>query len=282
MNLEARNKPQSTCRVSHPMIKVHTLPAFNDNYLWLFHLEGSSDAYVVDPGDANVVIEALRDLSLDLSGILITHHHGDHTGGIGALLEHKAVPVFGPDSANIPQITQTFRQGEILELAPNLKFDVLEVPGHTLDHIAWFCNTQALSHPQAPLLFCGDTLFAGGCGRLFEGSPSQMLNSLSKLAALPSDTAVHCAHEYTLANLAFAQVADPENKALKARSEEAKALRQAGKPTVPSALSQELNTNPFLRCARPELLRSARNFKASTGDQAAEVFASIREWKDSF
>ncbi len=264
------------------MIKVHTLPAFNDNYLWLFHLEGSRNAYVVDPGDANVVIHALDSLSLELGGILITHHHADHTGGIATLLNHKPVAVYGPNSANIPLVSHAFKQGEVLELAPNLKFDCIEVPGHTLDHIAWFCDTEAQGHPQAPLLFCGDTLFAGGCGRLFEGSAAQMLNSLSKLATLPSSTAVHCAHEYTLANLAFARAADPDNARLQERIQQAEALRKTGTPTVPSQLGLELDTNPFLRCALPELRQTAKVFKASTGNEPEEVFASIREWKDSF
>jgi len=280
MNLLLGNKhqPSSSCK-EYFMIKVHTLPAFSDNYLWLFHSEGSNDAYVVDPGDATVVLEALKDLSLNLAGILITHHHADHTGGIAQLLDTKSVPVYGPNSANIPLISHPFKHGESLELSPELRFEVIEVPGHTLDHIAWFCPANG---PQKPLLFCGDTLFAGGCGRLFEGSAAQMHQSLSLLAKLPENTAIHCAHEYTMANLAFAQAVEPNNHSLTQRVIDSQALRDKGLPTVPSTIGLELKTNPFMRCNTESVKNSLETKLGRAINTADELLGAVRTWKDSF
>jgi len=273
------NKHQPPSCKEFFMIKVHTLPAFSDNYLWLFHSEGSSDAYVVDPGDGTVVQEALEALSLNLAGILITHHHADHTGGIAQLLNNKAVPVYGPDSANIPLVSHPFKHGEILKLSPELFFEVIEVPGHTLDHIAWFCPANGA---QRPLLFCGDTLFAGGCGRLFEGSAAQMHQSLALLAKLPENTAVHCAHEYTLANLAFAQAVEPNNRSLNQRVIDAQALRDEGLPTVPSTIGLELETNPFMRCNTKSVKKSLETKLGRAINTAHELLGAVRTWKDSF
>jgi len=280
MNLLLGNKhqPSSYCKEFF-MIKVHTLPAFTDNYLWLFHSEGSSDAYVVDPGDGGLVLEALEKLSLNLAGILITHHHADHTGGIAQLLDFKAVPVYGPNSTNIPLVSHPFKHGETLKLSAELTFEVLEVPGHTLDHIAWFCPAHG---SQQPLLFCGDTLFAGGCGRLFEGSAAQMHHSLSLLAELPENTAIHCAHEYTLANLAFAQAVEPNNRSLKQRVIDAQALRDKGLPTVPSTMALELETNPFMRCHTESVKNSLEIKLGRAINTADELLGAVRTWKDSF
>jgi len=261
------------------MIKVHTLPAFHDNYLWLFHLEDSKKAYVVDPGDAKVVLEALESLSLDLAGIMLTHHHPDHTGGVEELLRFRSVPVFGPNSSHIPWVSHPFTDNGTLSLAPDLVFRAIEVPGHTLDHIAWY--REATTQDQA-VLFCGDTLFAGGCGRLFEGTAQQMHHSLSKLAALPRNTAVYCAHEYTLANLAFASEVEPGNKRLEERVNTSRALREAGTPTVPSTIGLELETNPFMRCHASDVKRAADKRAKQPLDSEDKVLACIREWKDSF
>mgnify|MGYP000182462830 CR=1 FL=1 len=259
------------------MIKVIPVPAFQDNYLWLFHTEGSNQAYVVDPGDANPVQKVLEEKGLQLAGILITHHHWDHIGGIDQLLALSDVPVYGPESPNIHQITHPLRQGDTLNLSEELQFQVLEVPGHTLDHVAYFCPSSS-----QPLLFCGDTLFAGGCGRLFEGSAEQMHRSLSKLAALPAATAVYCAHEYTLSNLAFARVVEANNAELIERIAREEHKRSLQQPTVPSTIGLELATNPFLRCTESSVKGSVQVREGRQFDNPADVLAAVRRWKDNF
>jgi len=259
-----------------PLI-IHTIPAFQDNYLWLFHQAGEREAFVVDPGDAQPVLECLEKHNLDLAGILITHHHPDHTGGIKTLLSHYNTPVYGPDSPNIPQISQRLYEGDSLFLA-GITFSVLEIPGHTLDHIAY----TALPEGQSPLVFCGDTLFTAGCGRIFEGTAEQMYQSLQKLAALPGTTQVYCAHEYTLSNLAFADAVEPNNLALQAKTTEDKNKRQQGLPTVPSTLEIERQTNPFLRCHLPSLALAASQHSSSQLSDPIDVMREIRLWKDSF
>jgi hydroxyacylglutathione hydrolase len=254
-----------------PLI-VHRLPAFSDNYLWLFHQPDSRLAYVVDPGAAEPVLQALTDLDLDLSGILITHHHPDHVGGVNSLLHHTSVPVYGPPS--IQQTTHSLVDGDQLTL-DGTHFEVLDVPGHTLDHIAFF-------EAETPLVFCGDTLFAGGCGRLFEGSPEQMWRSLSRLAALPPKTKIYCAHEYTKTNLLFAQAVEPENRALQERLKQVIQLRNQAQATVPSSLAEELATNPFLRVTQNAIKQAAISRGLPAGGTAADVFAIIRRWKDQF
>ena len=256
---------------------IHTVPAFQDNYLWLFHQSGQRDAFAVDPGDAQPILQCLKKHDLTLAGILITHHHPDHTGGIKALLAHCDVPVYGPDSANIPQVTQPLYEGDHITLA-DTQFTVLEIPGHTLDHIAYSASPE----DQNPVVFCGDTLFTAGCGRIFEGTAAQMYRSLQKLAALPANTAIYCAHEYTLSNLAFAAAVEPDNSALQKKIVDATKKREQGLPTVPSTLSIELETNPFLRCHLPSLALAASQHEASALSEPAEVMAAIRRWKDNF
>lgn len=251
---------------------VHRLPAFSDNYLWLFHQSASRQAFVVDPGAAEPVLQALTGLDLDLSGILITHHHPDHVGGIDTLLQHTRVPVYGPPG--IYQITHRLDDGDQVVL-DGTRFKVLHVPGHTLDHLAFF-------EPETPLVFCGDTLFAGGCGRLFEGTPQQMWWSLARLAALPSKTKIYCAHEYTTANLLFAQAVEPENQALQERLKQVLLLRSQGQATVPSQLTEELATNPFLRVSQNSVRLAASSRGLPAGGTDEEVFATIRRWKDQF
>ena len=257
------------------MLTVSPIPAFNDNYIWLITRAGSSDAFVVDPGDGQVVADTLTERGLTLTGILVTHHHFDHVGGLAQLREAYAPVVYGPDNPGIQGIDVTVAAGDRVKVLGQT-FSVLAVPGHTLDHIAY------VSDGDAPLLFCGDTLFAGGCGRVFEGTPEMMHHSLSTLAALPGDTRIFCAHEYTLANLAFASAVEPDNADLAQRVKTATDMRAAGEPTVPSTLALELATNPFLRCQEPELLASLRRQGRLDADHGAGVFAAVRGWKDNF
>jgi len=250
------------------------LPAFSDNYIWMLH-DGRS-AIVVDPGDCTPVIEALASWKLTLAGILVTHHHGDHVGGLAGLRSLLEGPVFGPAHEQIPQPCEPLEAGDTAELL-GLRFEVFDVPGHTAGHIAYF-------HPQVdgrPLLFCGDTLFSGGCGRLFEGTPAQMHASLATLAALPGDTRVCCAHEYTLANLRFAHAVEPGNDNIEAHTRWCEQQRAAGAPTLPSSIAKERLVNPFLRCSEPQVVHAARAHGAAS-DAPVDVFAALRQWKNEF
>jgi hydroxyacylglutathione hydrolase len=251
---------------------VHTIPAFTDNYIWLFHQPNNNRAYVVDPGDASPVIEALNRLGLSLAGIIVTHHHPDHVGGIHQLLDKYPVPVYGP--GGITQVTHLMNDGDALHLA-EIEFRVLAVPGHTLDHLAYFAASE-------PLVFCGDTLFAGGCGRLFEGTPEQMRYSLSRLAALPSETLIYCTHEYTQANLQFALAVEPGNKALLQRVIQVDLQRQQHQATIPSILAEELSSNPFLRSDKPCVIKAAEQYSGEITVSEDQVFTIIRRWKDHF
>lgn len=252
------------------MFEIVPLPAFKDNYIWT--LRDARHAAVVDPGEARPVQEYLARESLELVAILATHHHPDHTGGIAELVAAKRVPVFGPKGEPIPDLTNPVGTGDTATI-PSLSatFSVIEIPGHTRAHVAYY---------GAGSLFCGDTLFACGCGRVFEGTPAQMYDSLQKLAALPDETKVYCGHEYTLANIEFARKVDPANAALQAREQRSRALRQAGKPTLPSTLGEERATNPFLRCLEPAVIDSANNYLGARISDPVRVFAAIREWKN--
>ncbi|MCC5809545.1 MAG: hydroxyacylglutathione hydrolase [Ectothiorhodospiraceae bacterium] len=255
------------------MIHVKPVPAFNDNYIWLLHRDGDKRCVVVDPGDARPVLQALDEQGLALDVILITHHHPDHTGGLGALLEHRDVPVYGPASEAIRGVSHPLREGDTIFLdALDLELGVLDVPGHTAGHIAFYGDN---------MLFCGDTLFAGGCGRLFEGTPAQMHHSLEKLAALPESTRVYCAHEYTLANLRFALKVDPDNAALQERLRLVEHQRDSGECTLPSTLEQELKTNPFLRSGDINVKQRAESKTGHRLNGPVDVFAAVRAWKDA-
>jgi hydroxyacylglutathione hydrolase len=253
------------------------LPAFADNYIWM--LQDGSHAIVVDPGDAQPVFDALAREQLQLAAILVTHHHADHTGGVAALHAATGAPVFGPARERIPEPFRPLQDGEHAEVL-GLRFAVIDVPGHTAGHIAYFLPA---GQGRAPLLFCGDTLFSGGCGRLFEGTPAQMLASLDSLAALPGDTRVCCAHEYTLSNLRFAKAVEPANADLTQYIAHCESLRAQGQPTLPAQLATERRINPFLRSREATVLQAVREHAELSADAAeAEVFAALRQWKNDF
>ena len=256
-------------------MQVHAVPAFQDNYLWVI-AEGSRAA-VVDPGDAAPIERFLAANGLELTAILATHHHGDHVGGLAALAERWKCPVFGPAHEAIPGIGTRLGEGDAITVPGlALALDVLDVPGHTAGHIAY------VRRGDDPMVFCGDTLFACGCGRLFEGTPAQMSVSLAKLARLDEATRVYCAHEYTLSNIRFAEAVEPGNRRLAQRKERDKARRERGEPTVPSTVGEERATNPFLRCEVPEVVASAERHAGRKLDGPVEVFAEIRAWKNTF
>jgi hydroxyacylglutathione hydrolase len=256
------------------MLSVLGVPAFNDNYLWLIH--DGVHAAVVDPGDASAILAELDSHNLSLVAILLTHHHADHVGGVPGLLQQYPVPVFGPRNEPIEGLSQGLSEGDtaiIPELA--LELSVLDVPGHTSGHIAYVARSQGW-------LFCGDTLFAGGCGRLFEGTAEQMVSSLAKLTALPDAALVYCAHEYTLANLRFAQEAEPQNQELAERVVIEKARRAAGQPTVPSTIGLEKMTNPFLRYREAGIVEHLKSTGRLVGNDPIATFAALRNWKNDY
>lgn len=239
-------------------------------------LHNGREAVVVDPGDESPVIDALQAHGLALTGILVTHHHADHVGGVDALRPHLNGPVWAPAGERTPEPHVPLGDGDTIDVLGR-RFDVIEIPGHTAGHIA-YAEREAT---QAPLLFCGDTLFSAGCGRMFEGTPAQFHRSLQRLSALPGDTQVCCTHEYTLSNLRFAAAVEPDNVARQAHQTWCEAQRAAGKPTLPTRLSTERRINPFLRCAEPGVIAAARAHGA-TDDSGPAVFAALRRWKDNF
>lgn len=253
-------------------LSITAIPAFSDNYIWLLTAGGKACA-VVDPGDEEPVIDVLEQLELDLRYILLTHHHADHTGGVPALIERYDPKVFGPVDERIPFLHHPCREGDKVQLADlNAEFRVLDIPAHTHSHIAFFGED---------VLFSGDTLFSVGCGRFFEGTATDMQQSMDKLAALPPTTKNYCGHEYTLANCAFALKVEPDNPALQARAREANRLRQAGRISLPTSLADELATNPFMRTRETSVVNSARNLDPDAMP-GISTMAAIRAWKDRF
>jgi hydroxyacylglutathione hydrolase len=261
-------------KTSTPLV-VRPVRAFADNYIWLIESPRVPGHVVaVDPGDAAPVCAELRRSGLSLAAILLTHHHPDHIGGVEGLLELGSVPVIGPDDARIALRNRTVHDGERCDLPDlGLGFEILAVPGHTLSHIAFWGHGA---------LFCGDTLFSAGCGRMFEGTPIQMNASLNRLRALPPDTRMFCGHEYTAANLRFALTVDPGNRTAQDYRDAVERLRAAGAPTLPSPLALEIRINPFLRCDTAAVRASAEAHAGRPLPEAADVFAELRSWKDSY
>ena len=256
------------------MIKVEPVPAFTDNYIWLIIQTTNQHVVIVDPGIAEPVLQRLHNEQLVPAAILITHHHPDHTGGVRELLEHFTVPVYGPGAEPIPCRSQALGEGDMVELPSlPLQFKVMAMPGHTSGAIAYYSDGMA---------FVGDTLFMSGCGRLFEGTPAQMHQSLTRLAALPDKTLVYCAHEYTLANLKFAQTVEPGNHDIRQRIEHSKSLRAVNQPTVPGSIALEKLTNPFLRTHVRAVAAAADQYRQQQSRNTTEVFAALRSWKDNF
>lgn len=259
------------------MLSIQPIEAFNDNYIWV--LSDQQKAWVVDPGDAVPVEHYLQDHQLLLEGVLITHHHPDHTGGVASLSQNRPdLTIYGPLNPNIQRLTDRLQDSQSVSILGK-SFRVIATPGHTLDHICYFCEEFAAGEPA---LLSGDTLFAGGCGRLFEGTAAQMHSSLQTLAQLPTNTNIYCAHEYTLANLEFALAVEPDNSDLISRMDLARQARQQRQPTVPSRLIDELLSNPFLRVHQPNVVKCATQRLESIQSTDTEIFASIRSWKDHF
>lgn len=253
-------------------VSVFPIRAFNDNYVWT--LVSGSNAAVVDPGDAAPVLETLRARKLTLTAILNTHHHADHVGGNEELLRHFKVPVYGPVEERIPTVSHRVREGDrIVVDGIGVELSVMEIPAHTRTHISFH---------NADMVFSGDTLFACGCGRIFEGTPAQMHAALSKLMALPDSTKVYCGHEYTLSNIRFGRAAEPDNAALAAWEQEAAAQRERDEVTLPSTIGREKATNPFARCDQPGVIASASRRAGKALPDAVSVLAEIRDWKNNF
>jgi hydroxyacylglutathione hydrolase len=251
------------------MLTISPVRAFSDNYIWVLH--NQTDAIAIDPGEAKPLLAFLDAQQLNLQGVLITHRHQDHIGGLPELLRrHPTLPIYGPPT--LAEVSHVLRDGDQFQVL-GTHFDVIAVPGHTLDHLSYY---------SAPNLFCGDTLFGAGCGRLFEGTPQQMLDSLTELANLPPDTQIYPAHEYTVANLYFAQAVEPNNDDIKQRLNSDRVRQNNGFPTLPSTLALEQATNPFLRTSCNTVKSAATHHANRQINAQDEIFAELRAWKNGF
>jgi hydroxyacylglutathione hydrolase len=260
--------------ILNDQIKIDPVRTLKDNYVWVITDIVHKTAVIIDPGEARPVIDFLKARGLSLMAILVTHHHWDHTDGIAPLLQAYSVPVYGSASGLTPAITNPIQAGSSIQIQSfPLTFQVMEIPGHTLDHIAYYSQGT---------LFCGDTLFGAGCGRLFEGTAAQLYDSLQKIAALPDDTKIYCAHEYTLHNLQFAQMVEPDNKNITKRIHQVIQLRNHHHPSLPSTLKEEKETNPFLRCENATIRDKVSQYVGQALHTPMAVFAALRKWKDGF
>ena len=267
-----RSKYATRCN----MVAITAISSFYDNYIWLMH--ASNQAWIIDPGDAQPVLQYLEaHPHIDLLGILLTHHHADHTGGVEKLLTHYDIPVYGPDAESIPMVTHPLNGGDTVSL-PLGCFDVIAVPGHTLGHIAYYSKNV----DQQPVLFVGDTLFSVGCGRIFEGTYEMMFDSLQKIKNLDHKTRIFCAHEYTMSNIAFALAVDCENAQLKQYKTKVESLRKKNLASVPSVLGWELDVNPFLRTDHTNIVKAVSQKCSQSFSSEIEIFAALRQWKDHF
>ncbi|GGC02690.1 hydroxyacylglutathione hydrolase [Marinobacterium zhoushanense] len=257
------------------MYSVTPIPAFRDNYIWALQGDQPGLVAVVDPGDAAPVERYLAHHALSLAAILITHHHPDHTGGVAELTAQRDIPVYGPENSPFGGITQPLHDKMHIELLGH-SLEVRAVPGHTLDHISYF---QSLDQPQ---LFCGDTLFLAGCGRLFEGTAAQMHDAMNYFASLPESTLVYCTHEYSLSNLMFAKAVEPDNSAIDDSIEQCQKMRERDLPTLPSTIGSEKQINPFMRTAQQSVIAAAQTQTGTAQSDPVKVLATLREWKNRF
>jgi hydroxyacylglutathione hydrolase len=255
-------------------LSIIPIPAFKDNYIWALCARSQKTVVIIDPGDAYPVIQFLQKQQLKLAAILITHHHADHTAGIKDLLQIEEVPVYGPANEHIQGLTHPLLGNEIIQM-PHISLDVevMLIPGHTLWHLAYYAK---------PMLFCGDTLFAAGCGRLFEGTAAQLFYSLQQITALADDTKIYCGHEYTLKNLQFAHQVEPGNKKIIERLRQVAEKTKNNLPSLPSTVLEEKQTNPFLRCDMPEIIASVEHYADCRLSTALQVFTWLRKWKDGY
>lgn len=257
------------------MTSIIPIPAFKDNYIWAIHNMSGTHVILVDPGEAGPVLEYTKKNQLTVDAIFITHHHFDHCAGVPALrLAYPHIKIYAPQKEVISGVTHRVKEGDKIDMESyNLTFQVLEIPGHTLGHVAYVVDKYSL--------FCGDTLFSCGCGRLFEGTPAQMVASLEKLKQLSSETRLYCGHEYTLQNIQFAQQVDPENEALKTRKKAVEITRRFQRPSLPVTLGEEMHTNPFLRCDNEAIVRAVQAHAQRPLSNYVEIFGHLREWKNS-